>query len=194
MSGWVESYGLIALFLILALQAAGVPGPPGKTALVVASILAANGKLSLWSVLAVAAVGVAVGGLVGYTVGRAGGRRVLERWWPDGRLARLLEATDAFFERHGSKSVFLARFLPGFKVVIAPAAGVARMRFGAFLLWHLLAATAFAVGLGLLGYFAGAAVVSAFERFGAYAAVVLATLALAIGVTYLRLRRRPSPA
>ena len=193
MSGWVETYGLVALFLILAVQAAGVPGPPGKTALVVASLLAADGRLELWQVLAVAAAGVAVGGIVGYALGRVGGRRLLERWWPDGRLAELLAATDRFFQRHGPKSVFLARFVPGFKVAIAPAAGIARMRLAHFLLWHLLAAIVFAVGFGLLGYFAGAAVVNAVERFGGYGAVALAALALIGAATYWRLRH-PSTA
>ena len=45
MAGAVEQYGLLALFLILAVQAAGVPGPPGKTALTVAAVLAADGRL-----------------------------------------------------------------------------------------------------------------------------------------------------
>src|SRR3982751_5298155 len=54
-TSWVDSYGLVALFLILALQAAGVPGPPGKTALVVASLLAANGRMVLWQGLPPAA-------------------------------------------------------------------------------------------------------------------------------------------
>ena len=189
MSGWVQSYGLIALFAVLALQAAGIPGPPGKTALVVAALLAAGGQMTLWQVLAVAAAGVAVGGIVGYTIGRLGGRRLLERWWPhDGRLAQLLRATDRFFERHGPKSLLFARFLPGFKVVIAPAAGVARMRLAQFLPWHLLASVAFAAAFGLLGYFAGAAVVNAVERFGLYAAVAIGALALLAGVTYWRLR------
>jgi membrane-associated protein len=193
-SAWVDSYGLAALFLILALQAAGVPGPPGKTALVLASLLAADGRLVLWQVLAVAAAAIAAGGIVGYAIGRHGGRRLLARWWPDGKLAQLLTAADRFFDRHGAKSVFLMRFLPGFKVVVAPAAGAARMPFVRFLVWHALAAVAFALGFGLLGYFAGAAVVNAFERFGAYAALALAALAIAFGVAYWRLHRRPTPA
>jgi membrane-associated protein len=192
-SDWVESFGLAALFLILALQAAGVPGPPGKTALVIASLLAADGRFVLLQVLLVAAPGVAVGGLIGYTVGRLGGRRLLDRLWPEGKLVRLVSATERFFERHGAKSVVLARFLPGFKVAIAPAAGIARMRFVPFVLWHLLAAIAFVLTFGLLGYFAGAAVVNAVERFGVYAAVVLALLALATAGAYWRLRRGSSP-
>jgi membrane protein DedA with SNARE-associated domain len=96
--------------------------------------------------------------------------------------------------RHGAKSVFLARFLTGFKVAIAPVAGVARMQLRQFLLWHLAGSVAFAVAFGLLGYFAGAAAVNLVERFGAYAALALAALALAAALAYWRLRRRPAPA
>jgi len=191
---WVDSFGLAALFLILALQAAGVPGPPGKTALVIAALLAADGRLVLWQVLVVAAFAVTAGGLIGYAVARRGGRPLLERWWPRGKLARLASAAERFFERHGAKSVFVARFLPGFKVAIAPVAGIARMRLRQFLLWHLLAAIAFALAFGLLGYFAGAAAVNLVERFGTYAAFALAALALAAALAYWRVRRRPAPA
>ncbi len=194
MGDWVDSFGLAALFLILALQAAGVPGPPGKTALVIAALLAADGRLVLWQVLVVAAFAVTAGGLIGYAVARRGGRPLLERWWPRGKLARLASAAERFFERHGAKSVFVARFLPGFKVAIAPVAGIARMRLRQFLLWHLLAAIAFALAFGLLGYFAGAAAVNLVERFGTYAAFALAALALAAALAYWRVRRRPAPA
>jgi membrane protein DedA with SNARE-associated domain len=191
---WVDSFGLAALFLILALQAAGVPGPPGKTALLIAALLAADGRLVLWQVLVVAALAVTAGGVIGYAVGRRGGRPLLERWWPRGKLAQLLSAAERFFERHGAKSVFVARFLPGFKVAIAPVAGIARMRLRQFLLWHLLGAIAFAFAFGLLGYFAGAAAVNLVERFGAYAAFGLAALALAAALAYWRVRRGPAPA
>jgi membrane protein DedA with SNARE-associated domain len=194
LSGWVASYGLAALFLILALQAAGVPGPPGKTALVIASLLAADGRMQVWQVLVVAALAIAVGGIVGYLIGRRGGRGLLERWWSGEKLTRVLAAVDRFFDRHGEKAVFLARFLPGFKVAVAPAAGAARMPFASFLIWHLLASVAFAVAFGLLGYFAGAAVIDAFERFGFYAAIAIGVLAVAAGIAYWVLRRRPSMA
>lgn len=192
MSGWVASYGLAALFLILALQAAGMPGPPGKTALVVASLLAADGRLELWQVLVVAAAAIAVGGLVGYAIGRLGGRKLLERWWSGGKLGRVLAETERFFDRHGGKAVVPARFLPGFKVAVAPAAGAARMPFLSFLVWHLVASVAFAVAFGLLGYFAGAAVVDAFERYGIYAAIGIGILAVGGGLAYWLIRRRPS--
>jgi membrane protein DedA with SNARE-associated domain len=188
-SQWVQSFGLIALFAIIALQAAGVPGPPGKTALIVASLLAAKGHMVLWQVLVVAAAAVFVGGLVGYGIGRRGGRPLLERWWPEGKLARLLARAEHFFDRHGPKSVFLLRFLPGFKVAIGPAAGVARMPLAQFVIWHLLAAIAFALTFGLLGYFAGAAAVNAVERFGTYAAFALAAVALVAAAVFWRLRR-----
>ena len=103
MGDWVDSFGLAALFLIVALQAAGVPGPPGKTALVIAALLAADGRLVLWQVLVVAALAITAGGMIGYAIGHRGGRPLLERWWPRSKLDRLLSAAERFFERHGGK-------------------------------------------------------------------------------------------
>ena len=75
----LDSYGLVVLFGLLAVQAAGIPGPPGKTELVAAAILAARGHFPIAGVVAASTAGVVVGGFVGYAVGRIGGRRIVEK-------------------------------------------------------------------------------------------------------------------
>ena len=78
-SGLVQHYGLIALFLIVMLESGGVP-LPGETALVAAGVFASSGRLDIVAVIAVAAAAAIIGDNVGYWIGRTGGRSVLTRW------------------------------------------------------------------------------------------------------------------
>jgi membrane-associated protein len=183
----VADYGLYVLFGIIAGQAAGGAGLPGKTALVVAAILAADGRFPIWEVVGVAAVAGIVGGYTGYAIGRLGGRRLVECKPVIKRAERHLKRVEAFFAAHGSKAVFFARFLPGLKVVACPAAGAFRMKLAPFLLWHALASIAFAVVFGLTAFWAGEAAIELAERWGLYA---LVPVGLAFVVAYVTWKRR----
>jgi membrane protein DedA with SNARE-associated domain len=190
MTGLLKDYGLFILFGITAAQAAGVAGLPGKTSLVTAAILAARDYFAIEHVIVVAAAAGILGGYVGYVVGRVGGRRLLERPAVQKRLRRALKLMEDLFERHGAKAVFIARFLPGAKVVAAPAAGVAAMSWAKFAFWHALGAIGFAVGFGLAGYYFGEGAIELAERYGAYALVPLLLLAALTWALYAVIRRR----
>jgi membrane protein DedA with SNARE-associated domain len=190
MTGLLKDYGLFILFGITAAQAAGVAGLPGKTSLVTAAILAARDYFAIEHVIVVAAAAGILGGYVGYVVGRVGGRRLLERPAVQKRLRRALKLMEDLFERHGAKAVFIARFLPGAKVVAAPAAGVAAMSWARFAFWHALGAIGFAVGFGLAGYYFGEGAIELAERYGAYALVPLLLLAALTWALYAVIRRR----
>lgn len=190
MTELLDDYGLLILFAIIAAQAAGVAGLPGKTALVTAAILAAREHFEIEQVIAVAGVAGILGGYVGYVVGRVGGRRLIERPAVQKRLGRALELMEKLFERHGAKAVFIARFLPGAKVVAAPAAGVADMNWARFAFWHALGAIGFALGFGLAGYYGGEGAIELVERYGIYALVPVAVLAIGTWWGYKILRRR----
>jgi membrane protein DedA with SNARE-associated domain len=182
----LHDYGLLILFAIIAAQAAGVAGLPGKTSLVVASILAARGDFEIAQVIVVAAVAGIVGGYVGYAIGRVGGRRLIDRPAVQKRLGRALRLMEKLFERHGAKAVFIARFLPGAKVVAAPAAGVADMSWAKFAFWHALGAIGFAVGFGLAGYYGGQGAIELVERFGVYALAPLVVVAAALYLVWTK--------
>jgi membrane protein DedA with SNARE-associated domain len=188
--GFLDDYGLVFLFLIIALQAAGGAGLPGKTALVVAAILAADGRWSISSVIAVATVAVIVGGYTGYAIGRLGARRLLARQFLAARLKRPLEMAERFFDEHGPKAVFLARFIPGLKVVAALAAGTFGMRWSVFAFWHALAAIAFALVFGLTAFWAGRGAIELVEEFGLLVLVPIAALAVLAWVAFQAVRRR----
>jgi membrane-associated protein len=186
----LDDYGLFLLFGIIAAQAAGVAGLPGKTSLVTAAILAARGHFAIAHVILVAAAAGTLGGYVGYGIGRLGGRPLIERPSVERRLGRALRLMETLFEQHGAKAVFIARFLPGAKVVAAPAAGVGDMDAAKFAFWHALGAIGFAVGFGLAGYYGGEGAIELAERYGLYALVPLVFLGALTWALYAVIRRR----
>ena len=191
---YLATYGLWALFILVAMESSGIP-VPGETALIAAAVLASQGKLVLWEVILVAALGAIVGDNIGYLIGRKGGRTLLLRWRiTRGTAERLLPAGERFFERHGPKTVFLARFIAGLRVVAAWIAGITHMRWRTFLLWNALGGIAWAVGYGLLAYYFGKAIVDAISTYGLYAAVVIAVLAAAAYLGYRWWKRRRASA
>jgi membrane-associated protein len=190
MTELLDDYGLFLLFGIIAAQAAGVAGLPGKTSLVTAAILAARGHFAIAHVIVVAAAAGILGGYVGYGIGRVGGRPLIERPSVQKRLGRALGIMERLFEQHGAKAVFIARFLPGAKVVAAPAAGVGDMNAAKFAFWHALGAIGFAVGFGLAGYYGGEGAIELAERYGLYALVPLVLLAALTWALYAVIRRR----
>ena len=182
-------YGLVLLFLVVAAESSGVP-LPGETALAAAAVLASQHHYDIAEVIAVAAVAAIVGDNVGYWLGRAGGRRLLDRWRFTARWAeRALPPGERFFEKHGGKTVFLARFIAFLRVTAAWLAGITRMTWWRFFLWNAAGGICWAIAIGLLAYYAGRAVVDAVGRYGVYAGVAAVVLGLA-GFFALRLVRR----
>jgi len=177
---FVAQYGLAILFVMVALESGGVP-VPGETALIAAGVLAERGKFSIAAVIAVAAAGAIVGDNVGYWIGRTGGRRVFRRFR---RLERLLEPSERFFDRHGGKAVFLARFVTGLRVTGAWMAGISRMHWLRFLFWNALGGISWATAFGLVSYYFGRAASDAISRFGAIGAgaVVVVVVLVFVGV------------
>jgi membrane-associated protein len=179
----------LALAGLVGAESAGAP-VPGETALLAGAILAGDGRLSIVLVIVVAASAAIVGDNIGYGLGRVGGRRLLERPGPlREHRARLLERGERFFDRHGAKSVFLARFFTGVRVTGAWMAGVNRMHWRTFLVYNAAGGIVWATLFGLLGFYFG----SAAERYLRSAGLVgLGLLALALlvgGAWWLRRRR-----
>lgn len=178
------------LFALVAGESAGLP-LPGETGLIAAGALAAHhGGVSIAAVVGVAACAAIVGDNVGFALGRRGGRWLLTREgrWSRAR-ARYLERGEAFFERHGTKAVFLARWLPGLRVVGAWLAGAHGMPWRSFLVWNALGGIAWASSVGLAAYLLGQAAGGAFRTLGLVGVGLVLLGALALGIRHA-LRRR----
>jgi membrane protein DedA with SNARE-associated domain len=192
-SGLVHHYGLLALFLIVMLESGGVP-LPGETALVAAAIFASQGKLNIVEVIGVAAAAAIIGDNLGYWVGRTGGRNLLERFGPLRRWsARTLPWSERFFQRHGGKTIFLARFFSVLRVTAAWIAGISRMHWWTFFLWNAAGGICWAVLVGLVAYYVGHAAADAINHYGLWAGaglvVVLAIVWLAVHLWKKRVLR-----
>jgi membrane protein DedA with SNARE-associated domain len=180
-------YGLVLLFVFVAIESSGVP-VPGETALVAAAVLARpeHHAYSLTSVIVVAAAGAIVGDNVGYWLGRVGGRKLIDRVGFVRRYAeRALPPSERFFAKHGGKTVFFARFIAVLRVTAAWLAGISRMKWWQFFAWNALGGIVWATGISLLAYRAGKAVADAFGKYGLYAVVALLVLG---AVAWLGLR------
>ena len=186
----VEQYGLPFLFLIVALESAGA-WLPGETALILAAIYASQDHFGgIVPVIAVAAAAAILGDNAGYWIGRTGGRRLLNRWGPTRRLAaRVLPPAERFFRRHGGKTVFFGRFFAGLRVTAAWIAGISHMPWWRFFFWNAAGGIVWAVGVGLVAYYAGQAAADAVNRWGLYGAGALVVLAV-LAFFGLRLLKR----
>jgi membrane protein DedA with SNARE-associated domain len=187
---FVENYGLVFVFGIVCLESAGL-WLPGETALIAAGVYASKGHLSIAGVIAVAAAGAIIGDNIGYWLGREGGRRLLYRYAILTRFAeRVMPPAERFFKRHGGKAVFLARFFGGVRVTGAWMAGITRMEWWRFLFWNAAGGIVWAIGVGLVAFYAGKAAAVAIARYGVYGGIAAGlVLVLAIGGIHIWRRR-----
>ena len=187
-SGLLQSYGYLLLFVLVGAESLGVP-LPGETALVSAAALAALGSLNIFAVVAVAAAGAIVGDNAGYWIGRKGGSALIRRY---GRLLHFDDAKVAhvrmFFDRHGARTIFFGRFIALLRTWAALFAGVAHMRYGVFMRYNALGGITWSIVFGTLGYLFGRNL-PRLERYigqASMAAVLLLVLAVLVVIFWRR--------
>lgn len=189
MTHFIAHYGLWFLFGIVCLESAGL-WLPGETALIAAGVYAAKGHLSITAVIVIAAAAAIIGDNIGYWLGREGGRRLIYRYgWLKRQADRVMPPAERFFEKHGPKAVFFARFFGGVRVTAAWMAGITRMPWWKFLMWNAVGGIAWAVAVGLVAFYAGRAVADAISRYGAYGGIAIGLLVV-LGITAFHLVRR----
>jgi membrane protein DedA with SNARE-associated domain len=172
---------------IIGLESMGIPSP-GETALVLAAILASQGKLEIWLVILIGIASAIAGDNIGYLLGRKLGREVLEAPGPfHARRVMVVRAGDRFFERHGGKAVFLARWVALIRVAAAWLAGINGMRFKQFFFWNALGGITWGITFGLVGYFGGHAAAHVLAQAGLIGAIFFAVV-LVGGYVYIRRR------
>jgi membrane-associated protein len=156
----MDSYGLwvyAIIFLILFAETGLVVVPflPGDSLLFAAGALAVGSAMNIW-VLALLTAGAAVcGDACNYFIGAKFGDTLLKRF--EGRIIKRahIEETEQFFERHGGKTIILARFAPFVRTFAPFVAGIGKMHYGRFARYNIIGGFLWAWGFLLLGYFFG---------------------------------------
>ena len=172
---------------LIGLESMGIPSP-GETALVAAAVLASQGRLNIWLVIVIGAASAIIGDNIGYLIGRTLGREVLTAEGPfHARRKRLIEIGDGYFERYGSKTVFIGRWIALIRFAVAWLAGINEMKFRTFFAWNALGGITWATAFGIGGYLGGTAFAKVLEKVGVAAAVVLVIGLL--GLFFYRWRR-----
>jgi membrane protein DedA with SNARE-associated domain len=145
-------YGYAVVFAGVFLENTGLP-VPGETALLAGAALAHFGRLSLWHVVVTAIAAAILGDNLGFFIGRRGGRWLLERYGHRlGVTAARLAEFDRFFERYGPKTIFVARFITGLRVVGAMLAGASGLRWPIFLFYNASGAVVWCTAVAAAGY------------------------------------------
>ena len=167
-----------------------MPFLPGDSLLFAAGALAAlyPESLSLATLLVVMTVAAILGDTVNYAIGRWIGPRAFR---PDARFLKHehLERTQAFYERHGGKTIVLARFLPIVRTFAPFVAGVGRMRYGLFAWFNVLGGLVWVVLCTLAGFFFGNVPVVK-ENFELVVVGIVAVSVLPVAWEMLAARRR----
>ncbi len=166
---------MILLFVLVAVESAGVP-LPGETALIAAAVLADRGHYSIVTVIVVAALAAIIGDNIGYWIGRKGGRKLLTRKPIERDADRVLPPSERFFARHGPKTVFLGRFVAVLRVTSAWLAGIGHMPWWRFFIWNAAGGICWAVLVGVASYYGGHAAGDAINRYGLIAGIALGVL------------------
>jgi membrane-associated protein len=166
MASFLDQHGLLAAFVFLLIEEAGVPVPvPGDVLMLILGVHARQGTVTLWQAIAVTEAGTIIGSTFLYFAARMAGRSLVYR---NGRFIRLtperLDAAEQWLKQHGSRAVFLGRLVPGLRIVTAVACGVFEVPFRVFFPAMSIGALLYILVYTLLGYFLGPPVLSVLEK------------------------------
>ena len=183
-------YGYAVVFFGVFLENTGLP-VPGETALLAGAAMANFGRLSLPWVIVTAVGGAVLGDNLGFFIGRRYGRGLVERFGSRLGLTRArLEQFDRFFDRHGGRTVFIARFITGLRVFGAVLAGASGLRWPSFILYNAAGAIAWSTAIAIAGYSLAYSWETLERWIGRSGLVGLAVVAAIVVVSVVRARRK----
>jgi membrane-associated protein len=191
----LAAYGYAIVFVATALENVFVVGTftPGDVITAAAAFTATTPQghaLSPWLLLVVATVGSFIGTNISYFIGRRGGRDLIQRVGPRfGVNVQVIEAGEEYFERHGSQTILIARFVAVLKNLAPALAGASRMNLFWFEVYSFVGSFAYGAILVAVGWFLGANFKVGLKYFGAFSWLLLVVLA-AIGVALFVGKRR----
>jgi len=155
----IQHVGYVGLFAIVFAESGLFFGffLPGDSLLLTAGLLASRDILNIFVLIPILFVGAVLGDTVGYWFGAKTGPLIFKREKSLIFKPKNLLAAKAFYEKHGGKTITMARFVPFIRTFAPIVAGAVRMQYRRFLLFNLLGGILWAIGVTLLGYYLGSA-------------------------------------
>ena len=151
----LAAWGYLGIFIAVFVGNLGIPVPE-ETVMLAAGFLAGRSLLDLRIVYVTVVASAVTGDCCGYVIGRTGGQRVLVRLASAFPFLRTrYDRLQLFFQTHGSKAVFMARFITGARFMAGPMAGACGMPFFQFLGWNVLGAIVWCSLVVTVGYLVG---------------------------------------
>lgn len=156
----VQNYGVwiyLILFAIVFCETGLIVTPflPGDSLLFVAGAIAAAGGMDVHLMVVLLIIAAILGDAVNYAVGRYFGPKVFHDERSRFLNPRYLEKTHAFYERHGGKTIIIARFIPIIRTYAPFVAGIGSMPYPRFAFFNVIGAILWVTSLGYAGYFFG---------------------------------------
>jgi membrane-associated protein len=192
----IDTFGLAGLLAIVFAECGLLIGffLPGDSLLFTAGLVAAGGIagltfVPLWVLLIVVPLAAIAGNLVGYWIGYRAGPAVFNK--PNSRLfkAEYVEKAHDFFERHGARTILLARFVPVIRTFATVMAGASRMQFRLYAIYSVIGGIVWGMGVTALGYWLGHVDVIR-KNIELFAVLIVLISVLPVVIELLRGRRR----
>lgn len=152
-----QIFAYIALFCIIFAESGLLIGffLPGDSLLFTTGFFASKGMLDIWVLLPLLFVAAVAGDSAGYTFGRKVGRKLFQREKSLLFHKKHLMSAEAFYEKHGKKTIIIARFVPVVRTFAPIVAGIGHMEYKTFLAYNVIGGFFWSIGVTLLGYFLG---------------------------------------
>ncbi len=185
----IQSGGILIIMLIVFAESGMLIGffLPGDTLLFGAGILAASGALPLWWTIAAIAFAAIAGDNIGYQIGKSLGPKLFKKDSVVFRHEYIMKA-ETFYEKHGSKTMLLAHFVPLVRTFVPVTAGAAKMNRKLYFVFDAIGCTAWAVSTTLIGYYLGTKV-PGIEKY--LEPVLLAVIVIFLAPTLIHILRDP---
>ncbi|MFN8382765.1 MAG: DedA family protein [Anaerolineales bacterium] len=146
------TYGILFLVIFVETGLVIMPFLPGDSLLFAAGTFAALGSLNIWGLIGLLIAAAFLGDTVNYSIGHYLGDRAYNIKWIK---KEYLDKTHAFFEKHGGKAIFLARFVPIVRTFAPFVAGIGRMSYSYFITYNLVGGVTWVLLFTMAGYLFG---------------------------------------
>jgi membrane-associated protein len=155
-----KTWTYLILFLIIFVETGVVVMPflPGDSLLFAAGMLAAQpNELNVWLMIAILLVAAVSGDSLNYAIGKRFGMQMTKFKLFGKQVIKdeQIQKTHTFYEKYGSKTIVIARFVPIVRTLAPFVGGIGRMHYGTFITYNVIGAILWVVGITLAGYFLG---------------------------------------